>query len=79
MTITRLVVQWLNADSEALVKEQSITLSTLPTSIWPDDEQLRTLFVLDTGSLTPGEYVVDISLSTPDYGHIRRPVTVQSR
>ncbi len=75
----QLVVQWRHAASHEVAREEVITLSSLPTHLWPDDEQMRTLLALQTENLAPGEYVLDISLSTTGYDHIRQPITVLAK
>ncbi len=72
-----LLVRWRLRSSDEIVQQETISLSTLPTSQWPDDERMRTLHALRPPlRIAPGDYWLEIGLTAPDSGFIRVPFRV---
>ncbi|MFN2200701.1 MAG: glycosyltransferase family 39 protein [Caldilineaceae bacterium] len=72
-----LLLRWRLRSSGEIVDEERFSLSTLPTSHWPDDELLRTVHTFRAPlGLQPGEYWLDIGLSAPDSSFVRLPFQI---
>ncbi len=70
-----LLVRWRLRDSDEIVEQETLSLSNLPTSQWPDDE-LMERHALRRRSASPGDYWLEIGVTAPESTFIRVPFRV---
>ena len=72
-----LLVRWRLRDSDEIVEQETLSLSNLPTSQWPDDELMRTAHALRPPlGIAPGDYWLEIGVTAPESTFIRVPFRV---
>lgn len=72
-----LLIRWRLRSNDEVIDVESFSLSTLPTSEWPDDELMRTSHPLRAPlGLSPGDYWLEIGLTAPNSRFIRVPFRV---